>query len=171
MHETDALLVAGEVAAAAGIDKKTGVERLSPAGIVARLDGDEVRAGVIESGDGKTFAHFRAGLLGVSEQQIIEPGAFDLECGGLPSIVPVAKDQLQALRAVAGMELRAGFEGETFLVQRFQHAHFRKEPAVVGKERFANVKARETLFFQDKNMFAGTGEKGGRAAAARTTAD
>src|ERR1041385_5959749 len=102
---------------------------------------------------------------------MIEPGAFHLERGGLAGVVPVGKDKLQTLRSVADMELRARFEREPFPLQSFQDAHFLKEPAVVGKERFADVKARETLLFQDKDPLAASGEKGGGAAAARPAAD
>src|SRR6185437_11811823 len=83
----------------------------------------------------------------------------------------VAKNQLQAFGTVANVELRAGLEGKTLLLERFQHAHVRKETAVIGKKTFANVEAGEMFLLQHQHAFAGACEKGGRAAAARPAAN
>ena len=99
--------------------------------MVSAFNRDEVRARVVEPCDGKTFAHLGTGLLGVLQQQMIEPCALDLEGGGFPGVMAVAEDQLQALGTVANVELRAGFERETFPFERLEHAHVREEPAVV----------------------------------------
>src|SRR2546427_11425253 len=102
---------------------------------------------------------------------MIEARALDLEGGGFAGVMAVAEDQLQAFGTVADMELRACFERETFPFERLQHPHVREESAVVGQERLADVKARETLLFQDEDAFAGARQKGGAAAAARPAAD
>src|SRR6185437_854795 len=83
----------------------------------------------------------------------------------------VAKNQLQAFGTVANVELRAGLEGKTLLLERFQHAHVRKETAVIGKKRFANVEAGEMFLLQHQHAFADACEKGSCAAAARPAAD
>ena len=171
VDDANALLVAGEIAAAAGVNEKAGAESPGLADVVTPFNRDEVRARVVEPRDGKTFAHLGAGLLRVLQQQMIEPRALDLEGYGFPGVVAVAKDQLEALGTVANVELRACFERETFPFERLQHPHVREESAVVGQERLADVKARETLLFQDEDAFAGARQKGGAAAAARSAAN
>ena len=132
VDDANALLVAGEIAAAAGVNEKAAAESPGLSGVVPAFNRDEVRARVVEPCDGKTFAHLGTGLLGVLQQQMIEPCALDLEGGGFPGVMAVAEDQLQALGTVANVELRACFERETFPFERLQHAQVREKPAVVG---------------------------------------
>src|SRR5881392_1445447 len=117
MNDADALLIAGEIAATAGVDQEACSDAVSAAGAVARLDRHEVGSCVVKFGDGETFADLRAGLLRVSQQQLIEARALDLERRRLPGVMSVAEDQFQAFRAIAHVELRAGFEREAFLLQ------------------------------------------------------
>src|SRR5207302_11458876 len=113
MTDTDALLVAGEIPAPAGVDEEESAKGLRLACVIARLDGDEIRGRVVEPGDGNPFANCRARFFGVLQQQMIELGAFDLERGRLARVTPVAKDEFQAFGTVADVKLRPGLEGET----------------------------------------------------------
>src|SRR5262245_33226564 len=109
VDDSNALLVACEIATTAGVNEKAGAKSPGLAGCVARVNQDEVRVRVVEARDRKTFAHLRAGLLRVQQQQMIEPGAFDLESRGFSGVLAVAEDQLEALGTVADVELRACF--------------------------------------------------------------
>src|SRR6267143_361742 len=94
---------------------------------------------------------------------MIKPGAFDLERRRFAGVTSIAKDELQTFGTVPNVELRAGLEGETFFLERFQHAHVGKEAAVVRQEGFADMETRKMFLLQHEHAFAGTGEKGGRA--------
>src|SRR5439155_27378544 len=96
---------------------------------------------------------------------MIEAAPFDLKRGWLPGVMPVAEDELEAFGAVANVELSAGFDGETLSLEGFQHSHLCEELVIIGQERFTDVKARETLLFQNENALSGARQKGGGAAA------
>src|SRR5437773_1093834 len=96
---------------------------------------------------------------------MIEAAPFDLKRGWLSGVMPVAEDELEAFGAVANVELSAGFDGETLSLEGFQHSHLCEELAIIGQERFTDVKARETLLFQNENALSGPRQKGGGAAA------
>src|SRR5437762_1125935 len=96
---------------------------------------------------------------------MIEAAPFDLKRGWLSGVMPVAEDELEAFGAVANVELSAGFDGETLSLEGFQHSHLCEELSIIGQERFTDVKARETLLFQNENALSGPRQKGGGAAA------
>ena len=65
MNDAESLLVAGEIAAPAGVNEKPRAKGAGLAGVIARFDGDGVRRAVVEFSDGDTFADFSAGRVGV----------------------------------------------------------------------------------------------------------
>src|SRR5256885_3423720 len=79
--------------------------------------------------------------------------------------MPIAENEFEAFGPVSDMELGAGFDGEPFSLEGFHHSHLREELAIIGQERFTDMKARETLLFQNENALSGARQKGGGAAA------
>src|SRR6185369_7169927 len=65
VDDAKALLIAREIAAAAGVNEKAAAVRPEPAVVVAPFDRDDIRPAVVEPCYGETFAHFGAGLLRV----------------------------------------------------------------------------------------------------------
>ena len=108
MDEADALLVAGEIAASTGVDEKAGVKKVGPAGVVTRLNADQVRGTVVEFSDSMALADFRAGLLRVLQEEMVEFGAFNLKRRRFPGETAIAKNQFQTFGPVANMKLRPG---------------------------------------------------------------
>jgi len=82
MHNPQLFLVAGQVAAPAGVDEKHAPQRLGVPLLVAHLDRDAV-AFVGELAHRPARAHFRAARLRVAEQQVVERGALRL---GRPAV-------------------------------------------------------------------------------------
>ena len=67
---------------------------------------------VVEPRHRDAFTHFGAGLRGVLQEDVVKFRAFNLEGCGFARVTPSAEDQLQALGAIADMELSAGFDWE-----------------------------------------------------------
>src|SRR5690606_3978268 len=89
----------------------------------------------------------------------VELGSFHLEGFCLAGEFPVFKNERYGLRAIADVELSAVFlYWESFLQLR-QDTHLGKDALIVGQERFADVKAREMILFENQNTLAGLGQE------------
>ena len=133
MHDSQAFLVAGRVAATAGIDEKRAAKGLGLPGFVAGGDADRV-ALVGEFIDCPAFAHLRAATGGMFQQQVVKFSAFDLDGLGFAGVTALAKDELGAFGAIAEMKLRAKFSGETGSLQGGHKTHFTKELVIVRQQ-------------------------------------
>src|SRR2546430_7894672 len=78
MNLAQSLLVAGEIAAPAGINQKGAADRLGLALFIASVDRSARGVGA-ELCHRPPFPHFRSGTAGVPQQQMIEAGALDLK--------------------------------------------------------------------------------------------
>ncbi len=69
------------------------------------------------------------------------------------------------------MKLRAEFDGKACRLELREHTHLVKYPAVIGQERFADVKAGEPLLLEEQDPFASEGEESRGGAAARAASN
>ena len=169
MNLTNLLLVAGEIAAPAGVDEKLRAIRLDRA-VLPRFHRHIVRV-QREAGDVDALADFRAGLRRVLEQEMIKVRAFNLIGGRLARELAPAEDQLEHLGTVPDVELRAPLFQQPGGFQLGEHAHLLEDDAVVGQQRFADVKARKNFLLQHEHRAPGLAEKRRRRAAARPAAN
>src|SRR5437870_4006150 len=96
------VLVAGEIAAATRINQKLARETFHVSSRPSRL---HVSAAFVRDSfcDCPTFPHFSARRRCVLQEQMIEPGPFDLKCLSLARITAVAEHQIDRFRAIADM--------------------------------------------------------------------
>ncbi len=171
VHLAQIFLVAGEVAASAGINQKRRAEIVGfPAGI-ARLDihaARHQRRFLTTDQPSRTSA---PGLAGVLQQNMIKGCALNLDGFRLAVEFALPENKARADGAIAQSELRAVFARKSRRLQRGQHAHVAENGHVARQERFTDVKARENFLFQHQHPLARPREKCGGAAAARTAPD
>ncbi len=112
MHLAQIFLVAGQVAAAGGINQIRGAKLMGFPRRIARLDIDAVGLGR-KAADGPAFAHVGARGARVFEQEMIKQGALDLNGFGRAVESALAKNKASGDGAVAQLELRGIFVRET----------------------------------------------------------
>src|SRR5438445_481073 len=170
VNDAQALLIAREVAASAGVEQKGPAESFAFTALRAR---NHCHAGTLisEFGDGPPLADFRARGGSMAEQEMIEGGALHLEGLGFASEAPVAKNQFDELAGITQMKLRSLFHRETGCLERGQNPHLTKDRMIIWEQGLADMEARKVVFFQDQDTLPGAGEEGGGGAATRSSAN
>src|ERR1043166_8269411 len=105
------------------------------------------------------------------EEDVIEFRSLDLDGGRVPREASVAKAKLERLARIAKMKLGPIFFGKSRGLERGRHAHFLKNPGVVGKQRFPDVETRKPFLFQNENAAAIPSKVCGNGASAGTATD
>ena len=170
MNLAQPFLVAGEVAAAAGVHEKSGAELLGFTILTACLDDHSLGVGAGFE-DGAALQDLGAGFPGMREHEMIEGGALDLKGFRLPRVMAVPENKGKGLGGIADMELRAEFLDQAGLLELGQDAHFGENLAIVREEGFTDMETGKVFFFEDEDAFAGVRQIGGSGAAARATAN
>jgi hypothetical protein len=164
------LLVSCKIAPAAGIDQKGAANGLVLAFFIPRLHFRTIIGGA-KLCNRPSLANFSATLPGMIEQELIKNRALYLKSLCLASEPSVAKDQFQVFAGVSQLKLGPEFDGETGRLQFWQYPHFLKELAIVGQERFADMKPREAVLFEDQDTLTSARQKGRDRTAAGTAAN
>jgi hypothetical protein len=170
MHFAQIFLVAGKVAASAGINQVGRAEMMNFSIGITCFD---IHAGGvrIKLAGRPAFAHVRAGRTCMLEQNVIEGRAFNLNRFRFVIESTLPKNETRADGAVAQFELRAEFSRKVRRPQCRQHTHFLENGHVARQQRFTDVEARENFLFQHEYAFARPRQKCGGTAASGTATD
>jgi hypothetical protein len=164
------LLIAGQVAATAGVDEVAGSELVRFAAWIGGIDGNRAVI-LLKAGNGPTFADLRTFLTCGVEEDMIEFGALDLDGSFFAGEDTGGKDKFYRFGAIGDEKLGAMLDGEILVLEEFGEAELSEDAGIVGKERFSDMEARKDFLFEDEDFATRFGEIAGCGTATGTSAD